>query len=140
MTDREKLITELQELAGMLPPICDRDRPETVLIFDKPVTVYCKPFEQFQDVLRRAAEALADDGVTVQKWIPVTERLPEFDLKVLVYGGDRPVMDYGRLKKSPCVYTGRIGGLDEGWFTWDESAYIENVTHWMPLPEPPKGE
>lgn len=67
MTDREKLIAELRELAGRMPPICDRDRPETILIFDTPVTVHCKPFEQFQDVLRRAADALADDGVTVQE-------------------------------------------------------------------------
>lgn len=64
--ERGKLVEELRGLADMTPPICDRDRPETTSIFGSSVTVYCKPFEQFQDVLRRAAEALADDGVTVQ--------------------------------------------------------------------------
>ena len=134
MTDREKMIELLTDLD------CNAE--------------YCKDCEFTKDIdgcVRRKIEIIVDhllaNGVTFAtdtnvggKWIPVTERLPEFDLKVLVYGGDRPVMDYGRLKKSPCVYTGRIGGLDEGWLTWDESAYIENVTHWMPLPEPPKGE
>lgn len=67
LTGREKLIAELQELADMLPPICDRDRPTTINVFDAPVTVYCKPFEQFQDVLRRAADALTAAGEPAQK-------------------------------------------------------------------------
>ena len=124
MTDREKLIAELQEIEGMLPPICDRDRPATVLIFDKPVTVYCKPFEQFQDVLRRAAESLADDGVTVQQWIPVTERLPsEEDAD-----DDACVMAIHKASKRRCFH----------WRSVADNPF--DFTHWMPMPEPPKGE
>lgn len=62
------------------------------------------------------------------KWIPVTERLPEEDgceYLVVVNGINRFV--------SIAVYE------EEGWFIevypdWKDPI----VTHWMPLPEPPK--
>lgn len=57
------------------------------------------------------------------KWIPVTERLPEKHIRVLLYAKLSPKRDY-------------IGvdyiNADENWYT------TPNVTHWMPLPEPPK--
>lgn len=60
------------------------------------------------------------------KWIPVTERLPEEDVRVLVWVGENdcyfPVIDTDRLHKTR-------------WVRWD--GYI---THWMQLPTPPKGE
>ena len=63
------------------------------------------------------------------KWIPVTERLPENKKCVLMYSAD--------------------GGVAEGvyeesrkrWVQWRWSVFdVPQVTHWMPLPEPPKGE
>ena len=92
---------------------------------------------------------LIANGVTVQKWTPVTERLPkpcdrepEWSETVLfrtitgrLYSGYR---NQGRLPTS---------FYDDDWYPpyWmDESEQIEvvdeYVTHWMPLPEPPKGE
>lgn len=59
-------------------------------------------------------------------WIPVTERFPEEKTSVLVYRrGDRlqPTM-----RIDVCPYLG------DGIFC------LLNVTHWMPLPEPPKEE
>lgn len=84
------------------------------------------------------ADHLIANGVTIQKWIPVTERLPESKTKILVYGGNDLIWVNGVNKPMPCVYTGYMRGLDEGWFTWDEQKYIVGVTNWMPLPEPPK--
>lgn len=74
------------------------------------------------------AEYLIAGGVTVQKWIPVTERLPEEYTTVLVCGEDG-------------VEPGRFYGKS-GFWTYDqyEQDPIFAVTHWMPLPEPPKGE
>lgn len=83
-------------------------------------------------------EGLADDvmdiiahGVTVQEWIPVTERMPEKN--------DRWVLCL-------CV-SGAIEVLKFDYTMWNWDAqypgrcYMENyVTHWMPLPKPPKGE
>ena len=65
------------------------------------------------------ADHLIANGVTVQKWIPVSERLPEKNNEVLVYDG-KFVFSKSFLDVS---YVSKYG-----------------VTHWMPLPQPPKGE
>lgn len=66
------------------------------------------------------------------KWIPVTERLPEAFLAVLAYcpnGGN--------------IYEVYLNTRSE-WHFFDETvagAVLQAaVTHWMPLPQPPKGE
>jgi hypothetical protein len=87
--------------------------------------------EQFYDEYE--FEAVADDlisqGVTVQEWIPVTERLPEAGEIVLCH------MKYGEmyiLQRDSHAYYGWAG---------DRISYATScVTHWMPLPEPPKEE
>ena len=58
MENEVRLIDDLRRLADLTPPICQYDRPEEHEIFGKKITVYCKPFEQFQDMLRQAADAL----------------------------------------------------------------------------------
>jgi hypothetical protein len=69
----------------------------------------------------------AKDINAPSKWIPVTERLPEKGEFVLVFTVDRIVGE---------------AVLDKDWqFYWsntDEYAEPLFVTHWMPLPEPPK--
>ena len=55
------------------------------------------------------------------KWIPVTERLPEKTGLVLGYD-----IDFGVL----LIYY-EAGCVRSSW---------QSVTHWMPLPQPPKGE
>lgn len=83
-------------------------------------------------------EGLADDvidiianGVTVQEWVPVTERLPEDSGYYLVVHQNK--------------YNGSISIAFEMYIKckigeWWENDYAYDVTHWMPLPEPPKGE
>ena len=70
---------------------------------------------------KTVADHLIANGVTVQKWIPVTERLPE---KTGLYMGFDT--HFGVIL---AYYT-----TDKMMVTWEE------ITHWMPLPEPPKGE
>lgn len=61
----------------------------------------------------------------VGKWIPCSERLPEYGKEVLVYVFD--------------AY--EIAWLDErGWVHCMGTFDIDAVTAWMPLPEPYKGE
>lgn len=69
------------------------------------------------------ADHLIANGVTIQKWIPVTERLPEQGQEVIVYDG-------GVLKSKVFCYLFWNPNYD----SW------ARVTHWMPLPEPPSGE
>ena len=66
--------------------------------------------------------------LTIQKWIPVTERLPETSGRVLAH-----VKGVKQNKLAFAVYE------NEKW--WDLlNFYPADVTHWMPLPEPPEGE
>lgn len=70
------------------------------------------------------ANILIANGVTVQKWIPVTERLPETTCTNLASCGEVMFLAY---------YDGK---------QWRSSGTLRvvPVKHWMPLPEPPKGE
>ena len=68
------------------------------------------------------ADHILANGVTFQKWISVTERFPENDTAVIV------ATDRGMVFQ--CLYA------YDGWDLWD--GYTVNITHWMPLPEPPK--
>ena len=70
------------------------------------------------------AAMTAMDAV-MPRWIPVTERLPEKYHQVLVYGLNGMQIDYYAGEKS-------IGGRPL--FMISEA----KVTHWQPLPEPPK--
>ena len=68
------------------------------------------------------------------KWIPVTERLPEEHVFVLVRQDDDRMMIAVRVD----------GNWWYRYFAYDVDRWDENeqgtITHWMPLPEPPKEE
>ncbi len=68
------------------------------------------------------ADYLVKNGVTVQEWISVNDRLPEPTYCVLVVGA------YSEMAIDAL-------GTDGEWM-----GMVEDITHWMPLPEPPKGE
>ena len=73
------------------------------------------------------ADRLIANGVTVQKWIPVSERLPEDDSDVLAYlriGEERRIYpaNYAKGMWFDCIFN---------------TPATENTTHWMPLPQPP---
>ena len=79
-------------------------------------------------VALRIADCLVINGVTVQEWISVKDRLPE------------------NVKEGLLIAL-RWGEVDIGWCEdgrWGSQFVDEyedgEVTHWMPLPFPPKGE
>ena len=86
----------------------------------------CKRMDRLEYcTVQKIADHLLANGVTVQKWIPVSERLPEPLTDVLSYRGHR------NLIQEDCV--------DEKGRWYSEYKYSgANVTHWMPMPEPPK--
>lgn len=81
------------------------------------------------------AEELYRDGYGKEDdWISVEERLPSESGVYLVYTftGNRLVLDYSALYKV-------FNAFDDLSDKIANSLSIK-VTHWMPLPEPPKGE
>ena len=79
------------------------------------------------------------NGVTVQEWISVKDKLPPHNHDVLVY---RPDMAMKILVDN---YYGYYGEDDaewhEGWAKYGKDIHNNPlITHWMPMPQPPKGE
>ena len=65
------------------------------------------------------------------EWISVEDKLPELNKEVLVAWTDG-VIGFASRIKSECK--------EERW-NWDIAAlFDETITHWQPLPEPPKPE
>ena len=76
------------------------------------------------------ADCLLANGVTVQEWISVKDRLPEPWKQVLIYS-----------RYDFCEVALYIGIPGKWRVTWNHDMLdADSVTHWMPLPEPPKGE
>lgn len=71
-----------------------------------------------------------------QGWIPCSERMPMYNVDVLVY---RPTMGQKIIVDSYCGYYGDdIDDIDEWYEGWGISRE-HPVTAWMPLPKPYKG-
>lgn len=88
------------------------------------------------------ADFLIANGVVVREWIPVTERLPERDGCYIVTACDEGC-PYGEgIWYDTVVVMAEY--YDDGRWLWyeGETEYdlCDIVTHWMPLPEPPKEE
>ena len=74
------------------------------------------------------AEELIAEGVTVQEWISVKDRLPEDGEIVLVCGSRGGV--YTAVFNKPGQY--------RGWHKLNSKSHYCDPTHWMPLPQPPR--
>jgi hypothetical protein len=69
--------------------------------------------------------------VTIQKWISVKDRLPENRDDVLLCR-----KWWNEIRNPQMGWYNEVSGE---WFDLSNRV-IHNVTHWMPLPEPPKEE
>lgn len=97
------------------------------------------PKDDLNGVVQKAADYLIAHGVTVQKWIPVEEELPE---TILCTAGTAYSNAVNTLTSGRKVITAIWDGEDfigDAVF-WD--AEDEVITHWtpvlLPLPEAPK--
>ena len=74
------------------------------------------------------------------KWIPVTEKLPPDEERVLTFSASIP-WNFSWASDDPCVVVGFHSVAYDGWlFTTDSNNARIDPTHWMPLPDAPKSE
>ena len=87
----------------------------------------CKALEAENAALREYIEGLDP------RWIPVSERLPEEFTPVLTFSkdNDKPV--------TAILAAGFWwSNVDDAGFWWSNVDWALDVTHWMPLPQPPE--
>ena len=108
---------------------------------------YCKDCEFCNDIdgcVHRQKEIIADrliaNGVTVQEWISVKDRLPdnkEHDWVLAQVVEDNGFMHIPKVME----YRQQRNDWFEETYGWlSEHNGLFSVTHWMPMPNPPKGE
>lgn len=102
-----------------------REKLVELMIEAKKADTEDAPFSEF------LADFMIAHGVTIQQWIPVSERLPSDERDVLVYYG------FGDLRFM------HMATLSYYCFDpnphWQHEGTGMKITHWMPLPTPPKG-
>ena len=86
------------------------------------------------------ADCLLANSVTVQEWIPASEPPKKITNKVIVLckNGYRGFGHYEDYKGKQTWYNLESGKPFTDWDLEDCESY--EVTHWQPLPQPPKGE
>ena len=126
MDVREKLIEicfrEFCDLAGDSPCGCD----------GCPYGKYSSENgECYEEYKKDKFVKIEKTGVTVQEWISVDDRLPEEKGRYLTANkrfGDKTVV-------FDLWFGGGFWYVDE-----EDNVFDFEVTHWMPMPNPPKGE
>ena len=69
-------------------------------------------------------------GDNMSEWISTKDRLPDKEGCYLIVSGETKEIDIGLW----CLERQRFEVVETEWFGYE----ITGVTHWMPLPEPPK--
>ena len=96
------------------------------LIFDS----LCRHVDKSCKLAENIADDLISSGVTVQEWISVKERLTEEKVNCIVHYKHAYCDNDDYWAIGMCFYDGEKFQLGPAY----------KVTHWMPLPERPKGE
>ena len=100
----------------------------------------------WEEKIKRIAEHLIANGVTVQEWINSDEMLPEFPCLAIDVNGNSVFIPDGILTIKDkhgewCINASLakevriIDGTKIDALIWEN-----RIAYWMPLPQPPKGE
>ena len=107
---------------------------------EKMIEILRKPIfpHELVDPTEAVADYLLDSGVTVQEWISVDDRMPDSCGFPCLLCGEN---SFGQIR----VFEGFTGYMERGKLEWhsnqkDIDIDVWTITHWMPLPHPPKGE
>ena len=128
------------------------DRKEAIRVLSNPITMSmcvqideCKFKRQQRETDLELIKSLHTADVQPVKWIPVTERLPERFETVIICGRMKYSFekDYCRFVDVACFDKPYKEKCQDKWSIfndWYEGQQEYEITHWMPLPKPPKEE
>jgi hypothetical protein len=125
------LITEFDEM-GFVPTTTIPEDPEVYAIRWRDAMI-----EALQDLSKQSEKYLIKENGDIlplthqSEWISVEDRLPDKGQEVLAYRGD-----FNGDMMNTYTYLGRKNWEDD--YGYRGSTVHEGITHWMPLPEPPK--
>lgn len=93
--------------------------------------------DDFKKAMKKMPKGIIADVEPVQEWIPVTERLPDLIPCNVGTAYSEAVIAWTSGRKAMIAVWDGIDWIApfDYWEAWGEE-----ITHWMPLPEPPKGE
>ena len=122
--------------------MCDREKLIKLLCEANSKSVDAELFEDssYAQQFEMEADYLISNGVTFQQWIPVTERLPvqppnrvdEQGRSWFTTGIECIVYDSENVLAAHYCFQNKCF-----WYA-DTLHPLKNITHWTPLPEPPK--
>ena len=112
---------------------------------EKMIEILRKPIfpHELADPTEAVADYLLDSGVTVQEWISDDDRLPDETGRYLAVKKRIAPDELGGNRTDIVILRFFV---DDGFRMpthipdWINEEINEEVTHWMPLPNPPKGE
>lgn len=112
---------------------------------EKLVEILRKPIfpHELVDPIEAVADYLLDSGVTVQEWISVKDRLPIEEAKAHEQEWCEEYCEFiVMIERGLLPTTLYYDWENNEWFRINTAFERETykVTHWMPLPKPPKGE
>ena len=99
-----------------------------VWIEDQMTRAYPYTTDQFR--IETTVDHLIANGVTVQEWISVKERLPQEKVNCIIHYKHAYCDNDDYWAIGMCFYDGEKFQFGPAY----------KVTHWMPMPQPPKGE
>ena len=105
-------------------------REKLVELVNNALRAYGKDLEKIVEPYEFIADFLIHSGVTVQKWVSVKERLPQEKVDCIVHYKHAYCDNDDYWAIGMCFYDGEKFQLGPAY----------KVTHWMPMPHPPKGE
>ena len=142
-----------ERVAGWLKDMIEREIKEVYdnisqeHLFEKTdienAEIHRENIEEMNDYLAELDRLKIDNGVTVQEWISVKDRLPIEEAKAHEQEWCEEYCEFLVMIEGGLIPTTLYYDLEEGeWFRINTALERETykVTYWMPLPQPPKGE
>jgi hypothetical protein len=136
--DNNNLIHWIVVFMRLLLELCDaleKAQEQNKQLMHEVCKLACESVEREKTLAKLEAEV--EHAITATRWIPVAERLPDYDVPVLVtylgFTDNKPYSD------GIARWVLEMNGYTGGWeWTLDGDEVEVTITHWMPLPAPPK--